>query len=690
MTQAVARYAASLWNIAAQSVAEVQTCAHSLLNQEHLWQLLVSPAVEKAEKEELIHTAAVLENVQPLKAFLLVLLQEGQLPQFPQILQEFDRLVLTAQGGELCQVTCARWPDEKTQESIRQAACRLGHFQQAVLQIQVDPEILGGFILEVQGVTYDRSVRHRLDQMARDMGQSQKTPEGGEEPQGEEHELQALMKSLESSISGFEDRSDGQETGRILEVGDGIATVSGLKGAVYGELVELENGEKGMIMNLSRRSVGVVLLGGDTDVQEGTVVSRTGRAADVPVGDGLIGRVVDALGQPIDGLGEIATTETRPIEAEASGVVSREPVNVPLQTGIMAIDAMVPIGRGQRELIIGDRQTGKTAIAVDTILNQKGQNVICIYVAIGQKASSVARIQSILKEHGAMEYSFIVSATASDPAPLQYIAPYAGAAMGEYFMSKGKDVLIVYDDLSKHAVAYRTMSLLLKRSPGREAYPGDVFYLHSRLLERACRLTEEYGGGSMTALPIIETQAGDVSAYIPTNVISITDGQIYLESDLFFAGQRPAVNVGLSVSRVGGAAQTRAIKKTAGTLRIDLARFRELEVFTQFSSDLDKTTQKALSHGKRLLELLKQPLYHPMSVGAQAVILYAATNGLTEEIPVEHVREFLTGFVQELEETQSDMMQEITRTGNLSGPAIEVIRSELERYQKQVTGKWQA
>ena len=499
-----------------------------------------------------------------------------------------------------------------------------------------------------------------------------------------------IVSILKEEIADFDTRVRREQTGTVLEVGDGIATVYGLDQAVYGELVEFDTGVKGMVMNLSQDSVGVVLLGPEAGVREGTVVKRTGRAADVPVGDELIGRVVDVLGQPIDGLGPIAATQTRPIEPEASGVVTREPVNEPLQTGILAIDAMVPIGRGQRELIIGDRQTGKTAIAVDTILNQKGQNVICIYVAIGQKASSVARVQDTLKRHGAMAYSIIVSATASDSAPLQYIAPYAGAAMGEYFMSKGKDVLIVYDDLSKHAVAYRTLSLLLKRSPGREAYPGDVFYLHSRLLERACRLTKEYGGGSMTALPIIETLAGDVSAYIPTNVISITDGQIYLETDLFFAGQRPAINTGLSVSRVGGAAQTRAIKKTAGTLRIDLARFRELEVFTQFSSDLDKNTQQALNHGKHLLELLKQPLYHPMSVSRQAVILYVATNGLVDEVPLDQVHQFVLAFAEEMEREHAELMQEIETTGNLSGPAIETIRAVLDADKKRVSAKWQA
>ena len=413
-----------------------------------------------------------------------------------------------------------------------------------------------------------------------------------------------IISILQEEIAQYDNRTRRSESGTILEIGDGIATVYGLDRVVYGELVEFETGARGIALNLERDSVGVVLLGSEAGLHEG---SWGASAQDVRrmslLGRNCIGRTVNALGEPIDGLGPIASVETRPIEHEASGVVTREPVNQPLQTGILAIDAMVPIGRGQRELIIGDRQTGKTAIAVDTILNQKGQDVICIYVAIGQKASTVAKLRGTLEKFGALEYSIIVSATAADSAPQQYIAPYVGAAIGEYFMEKGRDVLIVYDDLSKHAVAYRTLSLLLRRSPGREAYPGDVFYLHSRLLERACRLTEAYGGGSMTALPIIETLAGDVAAYIPTNVISITDGQIYLENDLFFAGQRPAVNVGLSVSRVGGSAQTKAVKKTAGTLRIDLARFRELEVFTQFSSDLDQETRQALDHGKCLMEI---------------------------------------------------------------------------------------
>ena len=499
-----------------------------------------------------------------------------------------------------------------------------------------------------------------------------------------------IISILQEEIEQYDSRTRRAETGTVLEIGDGIATVYGLDRAVYGELVEFETGVRGIVLNLERDSVGVVLLGSEEGLHEGSIVKRTGRAADVPVGDAMIGRTVNALGDPIDGLGPIACTETRPIEHEASGVVSREPVNQPMQTGILAIDSMVPIGRGQRELIIGDRQTGKTSIAIDTILNQKGQDMICIYVAIGQKASTVAKLRGTLEKAGALDYSIIVSATAADSAPQQYIAPYAGAAIGEYFMSKGKDVLIVYDDLSKHAVAYCIFSLLLRRSPGREAYPGDVFYLHSRLLERACRLTKEYGGGSMTAIPIIETLAGDVSAYIPTNVISITDGQIYLENDLFFSGQRPAVNVGLSVSRVGGSAQTKAIKKTSGTLRIDLARFRELEVFTQFSSDLDEETRQALDHGKRLMEILKQPLYHPMPVWKQAVILYVATNGLLSDVPLDRANKFVKDFADTLQSENSALVEEIQSTGTLPGTAGEQIRKALESYKEQVSASWQA
>jgi len=434
--------------------------------------------------------------------------------------------------------------------------------------------------------------------------------------------------------------SKDQEVGTVIWVGDGIATIYGIEHAMYGEIVIFENGVRGMVQDIKRDQVGCIIFGKDTEIKEGTKVTRTKKKAGIPVGDTYLGRIINALGAPIDGKGEIKADDYRAIEQEAPGIVDRQSVKQPMETGILAIDSMFPIGRGQRELIIGDRQTGKTSIAVDTILNQKGKDVVCIYVAIGQKASTVAKLVNTLTKNGAMDYSIVLSSTASESASLQYIAPYAGTALAEYFMYKGKDVLIVYDDLSKHAVAYRALSLLLERSPGREAYPGDVFYLHSRLLERSSKLNDELGGGSITALPIIETQAGDVSAYIPTNVISITDGQIFLESDLFNSGMRPAVNVGLSVSRVGGAAQTKAMKKASGTIRIDLAQYREMEVFTQFSSDLDDMTKEQLQYGKGLMELLKQPLCHPMSLADQVITLVAANKRLLLDVDIKQMKEF--------------------------------------------------
>ena len=509
----------------------------------------------------------------------------------------------------------------------------------------------------------------------------------------EQIKVSEVSSILRQQLEGIHTSIKLEEVGTVLQVSDGVARIYGLDNAEANELLQFDNGMEAIVMNLEEDNVGAVLLGPTDRIKEGDTVKRTGRIASIDVSEGMIGRVIDPLGNPIDGKGEIlGETCEMPLERKAPGVIFRQPVNEPLQTGIKAVDAMIPIGRGQRELIIGDRQTGKTSIAIDTIINQRsnyeaGNPVYCIYVAIGQKGSTVAALVNTLQEKGAMDYTIVVSATASDPAAMQYFAPFAGAAIGEYFRDSGRHALVVYDDLSKHAVAYRTLSLLLRRSPGREAYPGDVFYLHSRLLERACRLTPEYGGGSMTALPIIETLAGDVSAYIPPNVISITDGQIYLENDLFFAGQRPAINVGLSVSRVGGAAQTKAIKKTAGTLRIDLARFRELEVFTQFSSDLDRDTQQALEHGKRLMEILKQPLCHPMPVWRQAVILYAATNGLLRDVPLDRVR----GFVQDFADSLPDaLLTEIQSTGTLTGTAAEQIREALETYKEQVSAAWQA
>ena len=497
-----------------------------------------------------------------------------------------------------------------------------------------------------------------------------------------------IVSLLREEIEGYDNKTRRTEEGTVLEVGDGIATIYGLDRAVYGELVEFDTGVRGMVMDLSRDTVGCVLLGAETGLREGSTVCRTGQPADVPVGEAMLGRVVDALGRPIDGLGPIHTTQTRPIEHEASGVITREPVTVPLQTGILAIDAMVPIGRGQRELIIGDRQTGKTAIALDTILNQKGKGVVCIYVAIGQKASSVAQLVENLTRRGAMDYTVVVNAPASAPASLQYIAPYAGCALGEFFMYQGRDVLIVYDDLSKHAIAYRALSLLLERSPGREAYPGDVFYLHSRLLERSAHLSDEKGGGSMTALPIVETQAGDVSAYIPTNIISITDGQIFLESDLFFAGQRPAVNVGLSVSRVGGDAQTKAMKTAAGALRLDLAQYREMEVFTQFSSDLDEVTKKQLQYGQGLMRLLRQPQYHPMQQHEQVVLLIAALNHVMQDVPVEKIDQFRSEYLAYMQDAASALCAQIDQTGMLSKEDYQSVLQLAKQFQQSTAERY--
>jgi F-type H+-transporting ATPase subunit alpha len=489
-----------------------------------------------------------------------------------------------------------------------------------------------------------------------------------------------IISILKEEIKNYDEISKDQEVGTVISVGDGIATVYGIDHAMYGEVVTFENGLKGMVQDVRANSMGCILFGKDTGIKEGTKVARTGKQAGIPVGDKFIGRIVNALGEPIDGKGEIQAEEYRPIENPAPGIIDRKSVTVPLETGILSIDSMFPIGRGQRELIIGDRQTGKTSIATDTIINQKGKDVICIYVAIGQKASTVAKVVSNLEKYGAMEYTTVFSATASDCAPLQYIAPYAGTALAEYFMYQGKDVLIVYDDLSKHAVAYRALSLLLERSPGREAYPGDVFYLHSRLLERSSRLSEEAGGGSITALPIIETQAGDVSAYIPTNVISITDGQIFLESDLFFSGMRPAVNVGLSVSRVGGAAQTKAMKKASGSVRIDLAQYREMEVFTQFSSDLDEATTAQLKYGSCLMELLKQPLCSPLSLHQQVITLCVATHKLMVDVEKKEIKKYQKDLLEYFDNVYPEIGKEIETTKQLSDELVEKIIKAAEEF----------
>ncbi|HTP41322.1 MAG TPA: F0F1 ATP synthase subunit alpha [Nitrospiria bacterium] len=485
---------------------------------------------------------------------------------------------------------------------------------------------------------------------------------------------------IKQQLEGFDRAVKTEEVGTVLQVGDGIAKLYGLDAAMSGELLEFPGGVMGIVLNLEEESVGAVLMGDDAGIKEGDLVKRTGRIAQLPVGQALLGRVVNPLGQPIDEKGAIASSENRLIEIIAPGIVARQPVREPLQTGIKAIDSMIPIGRGQRELIIGDRQTGKTAIVIDTIINQKGQNVVCIYVAIGQKRSSVARVVKTLQDAGAMDYTIVVSASASDPAPLQYLAPYAGCAMGEFFRDNGKHALVVYDDLSKHAVAYRQLSLLLRRPPGREAYPGDVFYVHSRLLERAAKLSKELGGGSLTALPIIETQAGDVSAYIPTNVISITDGQIYLAGDLFYSGVRPAVNVGLSVSRVGGSAQTKAMKKVAGTLRLELAQYREMAAFAQFGGDLDKATQAMLARGARMVELLKQPQYKPLSMARQVIVIFAGINGYVDDLPVDKVQAFERALLQHLDEKGQAVEEELAKKQALDDELVGKIKALLNSF----------
>ena len=489
-----------------------------------------------------------------------------------------------------------------------------------------------------------------------------------------------IISIFQGEIENINWDEQSRETGEVIWVGDGIVTVYGIDHAMYGEIVAFENGVKGMVQDVRQNEIGIILFGRDTGIKEGTKVVRTKKKAGIPVGDAFVGRVINALGEPIDGNGDVKEDDYRPIEQEAPGIIDRQSVDTPMETGILSIDSMFPIGRGQRELIIGDRQTGKTSIATDTIINQRGKDVICIYVAIGQKASTVAKIVNTLKKHDAMDYSIVVSSTASDPASLQYIAPYAGTAMAEYFMHKGKDVLIVYDDLSKHAVAYRAISLLLERSPGREAYPGDVFYLHSRLLERSSHLSDKLGGGSITALPIIETQAGDVSAYIPTNVISITDGQIFLESNLFNAGMRPAVNVGLSVSRVGGAAQTKAMKKASGSIRIDLAQYREMEVFTQFASDLDDATKAQLQHGKALMELLKQPLSHPLSMHEQVLTLCMATDGVFDKIPTRQVKQYQKDILDFMDLKHPEIGKEIEQTKALSDELRQKIKDAAAEF----------
>ncbi len=623
---------------------------------------LENPVVTDEEKHKIIRQIFPDE----MQHFVISVCDGGAVSKLREILDEYTELCIERQGSIRAVVRYVTPLTESQQEDMKGFIKEKFNRDDVHIEYRRDPEIIGGFILNAGDFEYDKSYRTSLRLMHENLKHRASQGKSGDlsfadlDADGDNTQrANDIISVLKSEVDDFDRKAGITETGYITRMGDGIAMVHGMNHVMYGELVEFETGVRGIVQNIESKSVGVVLLGSDHGLTEGSTVLRTGKRAGVGVSDALLGRVVDALGAPIDGLGNIPADDYFPIEREAPGVIERKSVTVPLQTGILAIDSMFPIGRGQRELIIGDRQTGKTSIAVDTIINQKGQDVICVYVAIGQKSSTVAKVVNTLKKYGAMDYSVVVSASASEPAPFQYIAPYSGTAMAEYFMSKGKDVLIVYDDLSKHAVAYRAMSLLLHRPPGREAYPGDVFYLHSRLLERSSRLDDEHGGGSLTALPIIETLAGDVSAYIPTNVISITDGQIYLESELFFAGIRPAVNVGLSVSRVGGAAQTKAMKKVSGTLRIDLAQFKEMEIFTQFSSDLDPATTELLNHGHMLTELLKQPLYNPIPHHEQVILLYAATHGFMKDVPLKELRNFRENLMGYIRTYASDITEDI-------------------------------
>ena len=616
---------------------------------------------------------SIIDSIFPteVRTVLKALCQDGIVSEWKNVAEEYLRVSREESTKLKVHLRYVTKPVEEQLVRIRNFVYDKYHTHNIEMELKEDESLGGGFVLEVGHDQYDWSTKGRRQQfmdevMSKRLGNSS----------------QDIVSILQSSVEDFDLKAEKKEIGFVSSVGDGIVVINGLDHAMYGEVVVFDNGVRGMVQNIERNRIGVILFGDEEGIVEGSRVVRTNKMAGIPVGDAFLGRVVDALGNPIDGEGEILARDYRAIEQPAPGIIDRKTVNVPLQTGILAIDSMFPIGRGQRELIIGDRQTGKTSIAIDTILNQEGKNCICIYVAIGQKESTIASLVENLKRHDAMRYTCVLAATAADPAPLQYIAPYAATSLAEYFMYEGKDVLIIYDDLSKHAVAYRALSLLLGRSPGREAYPGDVFYLHSRLLERSCRLSDALGGGSITALPIIETLDGDVSAYIPTNVISITDGQIFLESNLFFEGQRPAVNVGLSVSRVGGAAQTKAMKKAAGPLRIDLAQYREMAVFTQFSSDLDDSTKMQLTQGGILMELLKQPLGHPLSLGEQVVTLVLALHKEFINIEKKDVKEVQGKVLSYFKDKEPEILRNIEISGMLQDDVVQQIIDAYHAFQK--------
>ncbi|MCI5610754.1 MAG: F0F1 ATP synthase subunit alpha [Roseburia sp.] len=672
MTQTVIDYAKEMKRLSVSPEDVKQTV--ELL--EALPQVKVDFENPTVELEKKIHLIEMIFPKQ-IRDFLELLCDHHDFNLFSEIVETYHEELRKVENNPnlAVQISYVVPPTDDQLNKMKEFLKEKCHADALDVTLKEDKNLLGGFIIRAGNEEYDWSMRGRLQQIERSMKENVAAADN----------MNDIITILKTEIDESAFDTSKREVGNVTWIGDGIVTIKGIDHAMYGEIVIFDTGVKGMVQDIRRNEIGCILFGRDTGMKEGTRVIRSGKRAGIPVGEGFLGRVINALGEPIDGKGEIPSVDYRPIENDAPSIVDRKSVSVPMETGILAIDSMFPIGRGQRELIIGDRQTGKTSIAMDAILNQKGKDVICIYVAIGQKASTIAKLVRTLEVHDALSYTTVVSATASDPASLQYIAPYSGTSLAEYFMYKGKDVLIVYDDLSKHAVAYRALSLLLERSPGREAYPGDVFYLHSRLLERSSRLTPEAGGGSITALPIIETQAGDVSAYIPTNVISITDGQIFLESSLFFSGQRPAVNVGLSVSRVGGAAQTKAMKKAAGSIRIDLAQFREMEVFTQFSSDLDDSTKQQLEYGKGLMEILKQPLGRPLSMAEQVITLCAANNKLFMGIPTKDVKKFQMDMLDYVRDHNGEIIHELEDKKVLTDELVEeIIRTVKEMKSAQM------
>ena len=672
MTQTVIDYAKEMKRLSVSPEDVKQTV--ELL--EALPQVKVDFENPTVELEKKIHLIEMIFPKQ-IRDFLELLCDHHDFNLFSEIVEAYHEELRKVENNPnlAVQISYVVPPTDDQLNKMKEFLKEKCHADALDVTLKEDKNLLGGFIIRAGNEEYDWSMRGRLQQIERSMKENVAAADN----------MNDIITILKTEIDESAFDTSKREVGNVTWIGDGIVTIKGIDHAMYGEIVIFDTGVKGMVQDIRRNEIGCILFGRDTGMKEGTRVIRSGKRAGIPVGEGFLGRVINALGEPIDGKGEIPSVDYRPIENDAPSIVDRKSVSVPMETGILAIDSMFPIGRGQRELIIGDRQTGKTSIAMDAILNQKGKDVICIYVAIGQKASTIVKLVRTLEVHDALSYTTVVSATASDPASLQYIAPYSGTSLAEYFMYKGKDVLIVYDDLSKHAVAYRALSLLLERSPGREAYPGDVFYLHSRLLERSSRLTPEAGGGSITALPIIETQAGDVSAYIPTNVISITDGQIFLESSLFFSGQRPAVNVGLSVSRVGGAAQTKAMKKAAGSIRIDLAQFREMEVFTQFSSDLDDSTKQQLEYGKGLMEILKQPLGRPLSMAEQVITLCAANNKLFMGIPTKDVKKFQMDMLDYVRDHNGEIIHELEDKKVLTDELVEeIIRTVKEMKSAQM------